>query len=114
MKHKIEASWLYKSGDKCSSARVKMNELCAVFGLPGKIGVDGSKVEAMFYNRQLQEIRNYCETDVLNSYLLYLVFQHHSGNISLQHFEESKLQIINFLQENQDKLHLKEFLSLLK
>ena len=39
------ALWFGRSfSDFGASARVKMNELCAAFNLPGKIGVDGSKV----------------------------------------------------------------------
>ncbi|MBM3580066.1 MAG: 3'-5' exonuclease [Alphaproteobacteria bacterium] len=105
MKHGVETSWLYKRGDKWNnygqrysldwhcdlaeafsdfgaSARVKMSELCAAFGLPGKLGVDGSQVTQMFDEGRLQEIRDYCETDVINTYLLYLIYQHHTGTIS--------------------------------
>ncbi len=134
MKNDIEAAWLYKSGDKwnnynqrysldwhCdladafsdfgSSARVKMNELCAAFNLPGKIGVDGSMVEEFFNQNRLAEIRNYCETDVLNTYLLYLTYQHHNGSMSRNSFFKAKEDLEKFLAENsQNKPHFDEFL----
>ncbi len=132
MKHGIEASWLYKSGDKWNnynqrysldwhcdladafsdfgaSARVKMNELCAAFNLPGKIGVDGSKVDQMFEDGKLQEIRDYCETDVLNTYLLYLVYQHHNGSISKDSFAKAKEDLMSLLQKS-GKKNFQEFL----
>jgi hypothetical protein len=138
MKHDIEAAWLYKSGDKwnnynqkyslnwhCdladafsdfgSSAKVKMNELCAAFSLPGKIGVDGSQVQEMFDEGKLLEIRNYCETDVINTYLLYLIYQHHNGSINKNSFTQSKSDVIDYLQKNQkEKTHFTEFLKFLK
>lgn len=135
MKNEVEAAWLYKMGDKWNnynqkfsldwhcdladafsdfgaSAKVKMNELCAAFNLPGKIGVDGSQVMQMFDEGKLQEIRNYCETDVINTYLLYLVYQHHNGSISKDSFTKCKLELIEFLQRNSEtKPHFKEFLA---
>ncbi len=134
MKHEVEAAWLYKSGDKWNnynqkysldwhcdladafsdfgaSAKVKMNELCAAFGLPGKIGVDGSQVLEMYDAGKLEEIRNYCETDVINTYLLYLVYQHHTGSITKEGFHKAKEALIEFLEKNsKTKPHFAEFL----
>ncbi len=134
MKNEVEASWLYKKGDKWNnysqrysldwhcdlvdafsdfgaSAKVKMNELCAAFNLPGKIGVDGSQVTRMFDEGKLQEIRDYCETDVINTYLLYLVYQHHNGSMSHNSFVKCKENLREFLEERAaDKKHFKEFL----
>jgi len=138
MKNEVEAGWLYKSGDKWNnynqrysldwhcdlaeafsdfgtSAKVKMNELCAAFNLPGKIGVDGSQVMQMFDEGKLQEIRNYCETDVINTYLLYLVYQHHNGSISRETFVKSKNNLREYLEKNSaTKPHFAEFLAVWK
>jgi hypothetical protein len=56
-----------------------MNEVCAALDLPGKTGVDGSKVSDMYDNGEIEGIRRYCETDVLNTYLLYLRYVLHTG-----------------------------------
>lgn len=138
MKHEVEAAWLYKSGDKWNnynqkfsldwhcdladafsdfgaSAKVKMNELCAAFGFPGKIGVDGSQVMQMFDEGRLKEIRNYCETDVINTYLLYLTYQHHNGSMSKDSFVQCKKNLAEFLEKNSEtKPHFVEFLAELK
>jgi predicted PolB exonuclease-like 3'-5' exonuclease len=53
-----------------ASARGKLNEICSVMGFAGKFDVDGSQISTMYYNNQINEIRNYCETDVLNAYLV--------------------------------------------
>ncbi len=135
MKHEIEAAWLYKAGDKWSnynhrygfdwhcdladafsdfgaSARIKLNELCSAFNLPGKLGVDGSQVLEMFLNNELESIRNYCETDAINTYLLYLIFCHHCGRLNAESFQQSKQDLKDFLAKNSDsKPHFAEFLS---
>lgn len=134
MKHGVEASWLYKLGDKWNnynqrysldwhcdladafsdfgaSARVKMNELCAAFCLPGKLGIDGSQVMQMFDDSRLQEIRDYCETDVLNTYLLYLTYQQHTGTMSHNSFVQCKEDLRKFLEKKStEKKHFGEFL----
>ena len=49
-----------------------MAKLC---GFPGKLGMDGSQVYPAYLEGKLEEIRRYCETDVMNTYLLYCRFQ---------------------------------------
>lgn len=134
MKYEVSAPWLYKMGDKWNnysqkysldwhcdlidafsdfgaSARVKMNELCAVFNLPGKFGIDGSMVEEYFDNGKLQEIRDYCETDVINTYLLYLIYQHHNGSINQESFDEARKDLVDFIEQNKyQRPHLFKFL----
>jgi hypothetical protein len=56
-----------------------MAKLC---GFPGKLGMDGSKVYEAFLAGQLEEIRRYCETDVMNTYLLYCRFQKMRGGFT--------------------------------
>lgn len=94
-----------------ASARCKMNEICSILGIPGKIGVDGSKVTALFDEGRLEEIDNYCETDVINTYLIYLSYAllrgliNHSGYLTMKrnliaHMEEKNLPHFNeFLTE---------------
>ena len=49
-----------------------MAKLC---GFPGKLGMDGSRVFQAYQDGQLEDIRRYCETDVMNTYLMYCRFQ---------------------------------------
>ena len=52
-----------------------LDEIAQLCGLPGKIGMDGSQVYEAYKRGEIAAIRNYCETDVANTYLLYLRFQ---------------------------------------
>ena len=89
-----------------------MNELCAAFDLPGKIGVDGSMVEGMFYDNKLSEIRDYCETDVINTYLLYLIYQHHTGSLSKDSLAKCRDELRKYLDEkSKEKNNFREFLN---
>lgn len=95
-----------------ASARVKLNEVCAIFGYPGKIGVDGSKVTTMYDNNELAGIRDYCETDVLNTYLVYLRYVLHIEKISKAEYNKNIQDVIFFLENNKDKPHFQEFLQM--
>lgn len=52
-----------------------LTEIAVLLGFPGKLGMDGSKVFEAWQQNRLAEIRAYCETDVVNTWLVYLRFQ---------------------------------------
>lgn len=60
-----------------------MARLC---GFPGKLGFDGAAVHAAHQAGRIDDIRRYCETDVLNTYLLYLRFQQMRGTLSADQY----------------------------
>lgn len=62
-----------------------MAKLC---GFPGKLGMDGSMVYQGYLNGQLEEIRRYCETDVMNTYLLYCRFQKMRGGLTEAEYDQ--------------------------
>ncbi|MDR0484969.1 MAG: 3'-5' exonuclease [Alphaproteobacteria bacterium] len=90
------------------SARIKLNEVCSILDFPGKFGVDGSLVSPMYDNKQLKEIRDYCETDVLNTYLVYLRYMLHAGKIRLDTYNSAIGDIVDFLKDSQE-LHFNDF-----
>ena len=49
--------------------------MAALLRLPGKLGFSGAQVWDAFQAGEIARIRQYCETDVLNTYLVYLRFQ---------------------------------------
>lgn len=56
-----------------------LHEIAVLLGYPGKLGMDGSKVFEAWREGRLGEIRAYCETDVMNTWLVYLRFQRMRG-----------------------------------
>jgi len=96
--------------DYYASGRLKLDEACNVFGYPGKVDVDGSTVYGMFKDGKVKEIRDYCETDVLNTYLVYLSYALHYGKINKTSYEAAVLEVRKFLEANQSEEHYQRFL----
>lgn len=70
-----------------SRAYAPLDEIARLCGFPGKQGVDGAQVWPLYQQGRLQEIRDYCETDVVNTYLVYCRFQFLRGQMSLDAYE---------------------------
>jgi predicted PolB exonuclease-like 3'-5' exonuclease len=63
-------------------ANAPLDAMARLCGLPGKLGMDGSQVYPAFLEGQLDAIRRYCETDVMNTWLLYCRFQKMRGGFT--------------------------------
>ncbi|HEY5622528.1 MAG TPA: 3'-5' exonuclease, partial [Gammaproteobacteria bacterium] len=55
--------------------RSSLEQVATLLGFPGKLGMSGDQVWARYRDGDLPAIRAYCETDALNTYLIYLRFQ---------------------------------------
>ena len=62
-----------------------MSQLC---GLPGKLGEDGAKVWEAYLGGRAESVAAYCETDVVNTYLLYLRFRLMRGELSATSYQQ--------------------------
>ncbi|MCS6764397.1 MAG: 3'-5' exonuclease [Candidatus Protistobacter heckmanni] len=69
-------------------AYAPLDDLAKLCGFPGKMGMDGSQVWQAWQEGKIGEIRQYCETDVVNTYLLYCRFQLMRGGFSRDEYEE--------------------------
>jgi predicted PolB exonuclease-like 3'-5' exonuclease len=70
--------------------KVKLDELSRIMGLPGKPGgIDGSQVEAYYNAGRIQEIADYCKSDVINTYRLWLRHELFCGRLDRAQFEFS-------------------------
>ncbi len=56
-------------------------DIAAMLGLPGKLGFSGAQVWPAFQAGNIAGIRRYCETDVLNTYLVFLAFERMRGRL---------------------------------
>lgn len=72
-------------------------ELCGLLSIPAKLGIDGSQVESYFEEGRIQEIRNYCECDVLGTYLVFLKFALFRGELSEAGYEKSIANLRTYL-----------------
>ena len=136
MKYDIRANWLYERGDKWNnytqrysidwhcdlleaftdynaSTRIKMSEVAGVYGIPCKVDVDGSQVEELYNKNEIEGIRNYCEQDVLCTYLLYLKYANHTGRITNNGYKKCVDNFREFII-TQAKKHYITFINNLK
>ena len=91
-------------------ANAPLDDLAKLCGFPGKLGVDGSQVWNLYQAGRLKEIRDYCETDVVNTYLMYCRFQLMRGEMSVASYE-SELALVRSSLEALDERHWKEYLT---
>jgi len=86
-----------------------LDEIAVLLGFPGKLGKSGADVWPQYLAGRLQEIRDYCETDALNTYLVYLRWQLIRGHVTRPEWEKECVLVRSALQQ-EGKPHLEEFL----
>jgi len=85
-----------------------LNDIALMLGYPGNKGMDSDQIWDEYQQGNISTIRNYSETSVLNTYLVYLRFQLIRGVIN----EDELKQEIFLLRETLDqsaKQHLQDF-----
>jgi 3'-5' exonuclease len=89
-------------------AKSTLHELCRVMGLPGKPdGIAGGDVEKYFREGKIQEIADYCESDVVNTYRVWLRHELFRGKLTDAAFEASEANLAEFIRARSDtKPHL--------
>lgn len=78
---------------------LKLDVLANLIGFPGKYDVHGDMVLELYYQGQYEKIDEYCQSDVLNTYAVYLHYELLKGNLSLEQYQE----ILDFWRENLPK-----------
>jgi len=91
-------------------ANAPLDELAKLIGFPGKLGMDGSKVWEAYQQGRLAEIRNYCETDVVNTWLVFARFQMMRGQFTRARYRQ-ELELVRTTLGKSDEAHWKEFLA---
>jgi len=64
-----------------SGASTALDEVARLCGFPGEIGMDETRTWDFYLDGRLKDIRAYCETNVLNTYLVFLNFERNRGII---------------------------------
>jgi len=92
-----------------SRARVSLENAACLLGLPGKLGFSGAQVWGEWLAGDLVRIRRYCETDVLNTYLVYLRFDLMRGRLTPERYAEEVEKVKAVLRAGKEP-HFAEFL----
>jgi 3'-5' exonuclease len=91
-------------------ANAPLDAMAKLCGFAGKLGMDGSKVWDAFQRGEVANIRAYCETDVANTYLVFLRFLMMRGELDAKQYRDE----VAMLREKLRALpgaHWKEFLA---
>jgi predicted PolB exonuclease-like 3'-5' exonuclease len=89
--------------------RASLSNMATLLGLPGKLGFDGSQVWAAFQAGNLVGIRRYCETDVLNTWLIWLRFAQLRAALTREQHAEELTRVKNYLRASPEP-HFAQFL----
>ena len=87
-----------------------LDQMASMLGFPGKMGMTGADVWDHFRVGKVKSIRAYCETDVLNTYLIFLKFQHLRGHLQDAQLRQELERVRDYLKSSEHP-HLQEFLS---
>lgn len=88
-----------------------LDDIAVMLGFPGKMGMSGNKVWDSYLAGEHKAIRDYCETDVLNTYGVYLRFERMRGILTAAEYEKAITQLKTLLAHETQRAHLQEFLA---
>ena len=85
-----------------------LHELCRVMGLPGKPdGIDGAEVEKYVREGRIAEVAAYCETDVVNTYRVWLRYELFRGRLTENGLRASEANLSDYIRSRSNtKPHL--------
>jgi predicted PolB exonuclease-like 3'-5' exonuclease len=86
-----------------------LDDLAQLAGLPGKIGMEGGAVWQQYQSGEIERIRNYCEADSANTYLLFLRFQLLRGVLDRARYKR-ECTLVRTTLEKLKEPHWREFL----
>ncbi len=86
-----------------------LDEVARLIGLPGKSGVGGAHVAEAWLEGQIGAIRDYCEIDAMNTYLIWLRFERLRGRIEAEAYARKLEALRNQMFEWSDRPHFVEF-----
>lgn len=86
-----------------------LDDVARLSGFPGKLGMDGSEVWAAYQRGEIAAIRDYCETDCANTFLMFLRFQMMRCALTPERYA-AECALLRTTLEKRSEPHWKEFL----
>ena len=91
-------------------ASAPLDEVAQLLGFPGKLGMGGAQVWESYQRGEIGAIRNYCETDVVNTYLVFLRFQLTRGVLTREAYEQ-ETELVHDTLARSTAAHWQQFLA---
>jgi predicted PolB exonuclease-like 3'-5' exonuclease len=88
--------------------KASLHELCRVMGIPGKPdGIAGADVERYCREGRIAEVAAYCETDVVNTYRVWLRYELFRGRLTENALRASEANLSDYITTHSNtKPHL--------
>lgn len=77
-------------------AKPSLLHLSSLLGLPGKVGIDGSKVFEAYQQGRLEEIDIYCMQDVIQTAFIFQRFAYLKGRLTLTKYRSAAQSLLDF------------------
>lgn len=91
-------------------ANAPLDEIAKLCGFPGKLGMDGGQVWKAWTDGRADEVRGYCETDVVNTWLVYCRYCLLKGELD-QAAYAAELELVRNTLQASDAPHWKEYMA---
>jgi predicted PolB exonuclease-like 3'-5' exonuclease len=91
-------------------ASAPLDQIARLLGFPGKLGMDGSQVWDAVQTGRIADVRSYCETDALNTWLVFLRFQWMRGVLDPTAYRQ-EIALVRAAIAKLDAPHWREFLA---
>jgi 3'-5' exonuclease len=79
--------------------KASLKELSKIMGMPGKPeGIDGAEIERYFLEGKIKEIARYCETDVVNTYRVWLRYELFRARLTESEHEASEAVLMELIK----------------
>jgi len=82
--------------------KASLEHVSLLLGLPGKLGMGGEQVFEYWRAGRIAEIRAYCETDVLNTFLIWLRFELIRGMLTPAEYASELARVRAWLGEREE------------
>jgi predicted PolB exonuclease-like 3'-5' exonuclease len=88
-----------------ASGKVKLDDLARTLALPGKPdGMEGSQVAQYVRDGRIAEVAAYCESDVINTYRVWLRYELFLANLTPAGFDASEASLERFLERRRSRV----------
>lgn len=91
-------------------ATAPLDEVARLCGFPGKLGMAGDQVWGAYCDGRIGAIRDYCETDVVNTYLLYCRFRRLRGELDAAQYA-AEIDLVRATLGQSAAPHWREYLA---
>jgi predicted PolB exonuclease-like 3'-5' exonuclease len=91
-------------------ASAPLDEVARLLGFPGKLGMGGAQVWESYQRGEIGAIRSYCETDVVNTYLVFLRFQLARAALTREAYEQ-EIEVVHSTLARSPAAHWQQFLA---